>query len=271
MYKLVALDIDGTLLDKNRNISPNTAQTLRAVSKLSDVVLISSRMPSAMRYIQKDCGISDSPLVAYNGGLVLQNDQMLSSTGIDVDIFESILSLNKDLNLHLSLFHSDQWYAPIDDFWSQREIRNTRVNPVFRSNDSVFENWKSENKNPHKIMCMGDELKVDEYFERLSKTLENELHLYRSKSTYIEIAPKKISKLSGLEVLLKNIFPKYSMQDIIAYGDNYNDIEMLQNVGMGVAVANAKAEVKAVAQEITDSNKDDGVAKHLQKIFGLKF
>jgi Cof subfamily protein (haloacid dehalogenase superfamily) len=270
MYKIVALDIDGTLLDKNRGISTTTNKTLRAVSKFAHVVLISSRMPVAMSYLQKECGISDNPIVAFNGGLILHKESVLSSTGIDFDTFKTINRLNNDLDLHLSLFHNDEWYAPMDDFWSQREIRNTRVNPVYKSNSQVFEKWNAEDKRPHKIMCMGDENKVDEFFNRLSKEAGNNLHLYRSKPTYIEIAPKQISKLSGLEVLLENIYKDLNKKDIIAYGDNYNDIEMLENVGMGVAVANAKDEVKSIAKEMTDSNINDGVAKHLQKIFRLK-
>lgn len=270
MYKLVALDIDGTLLDKDKSISAKTKTVINAISGSVPVVLISSRMPDAMRYLQKELDILDCPLVAYNGGLVLHRNEILSHTGIEMSTFETVLSENQDLNLHLSLFHNDEWYAPDDDFWSQREIRNTKVEPVFESNQVVFENWKNNHKQPHKIMSMGDETKIDILFNALSKQENEELHLYRSKPTYIEMAPKQISKLSGLEVLLEKIYPDLSLSDVIAYGDNYNDVEMLEKVGMGVAVENAKPEVKAVADEITLSNLEDGVAVHLQKIFNLK-
>jgi hydroxymethylpyrimidine pyrophosphatase-like HAD family hydrolase len=118
---------------------------------------------------------------------------------------------------------------------------------------------------------MGEEEKVDKIYNVLSSKSGESLHLYRSKPTYIEMAPKQISKLTGMGVLLDRLYPDIKLEDIIAYGDNYNDMEMLQHVGFGVAVANAKEEVKAIANEITDANIDDGVAKHLQKIFQLKF
>ncbi len=271
MYKLIALDIDGTLLDKNKAISTKTKSVINAVPGDVPVVLISSRMPEAMRYLQKDLGVLDLPLVAFNGGLVLYKNEILSHTGIDFLTFKTVLRQNEDLNLHLSLFHNDEWYAPQDDFWSQREIRNTKVEPVFKSNEQVYHDWKAYNKEPHKIMCMGEEYKVDELFKRLSQIENDSLHLYRSKPTYIEMAPRQISKLSGLEVLLQKIYPELKLNDIIAYGDNYNDIEMLKNVGLGVAVDNAKTEVKTVADEITQSNLQDGVALHLEKIFQLKF
>lgn len=271
MYKLIALDIDGTLLDKSKAISPKTKSVINAIPDTVPVVLISSRMPDAMRYLQKDLNILDLPLVAFNGGLVLHKNEILSHTGIDFLTFKTVLEQNIDLNLHLSLFHNDEWFAPQDDFWSQREIRNTKVKPIFKSNAQVYHDWKVYNKEPHKIMCMGEEHKVDELFNRLSQIESNSLHLYRSKPSYIEMAPRQTSKLSGLEVLLQKIYPELELSDIIAYGDNYNDIEMLERVGMGVAVDNAKIEVKAVADEITQSNLQDGVALHLEKIFQLKF
>ena len=91
--------------------------------------------------------------------------------------------------------------------------------------------------------------------------------LYRSKPTYIEISHKSISKKTGIEVLLKNCYPALSMKNVVAFGDNYNDIEMLEAVGLGIAVANANKEVLAIADIITDSNKDDGVVKAIQEFF----
>jgi Cof subfamily protein (haloacid dehalogenase superfamily) len=271
MYKLIAVDIDGTLLNKDKAISPKTTSVFNAIPSHIPVVLISSRMPEAMRYLQRDLNIADKPIVAFNGGLVLNQNEILSHTGIDFNTFKTVLEQNEDLDLHLSLFHNDEWFAPVDDFWTQREIKNTKVNPVLKSNQEVFDLWKIHNKEPHKIMCMGEEAKVDEMFNRLLALEGNSLHLYRSKPTYIEMAPRQISKLSGLKVLLQKLYPKLELTDIIAYGDNYNDIEMLENVGMGVAVNNAKKEVKTIADEITQSNLEDGVAQHLEKIYQLKF
>jgi hydroxymethylpyrimidine pyrophosphatase-like HAD family hydrolase len=93
-----------------------------------------------------------------------------------------------------------------------------------------------------------------------------ELNAYRSKPTYLEISSKQISKLSALSFLLEQNFP-VSLEEVIAFGDNYNDIEMIQGVGLGVAVGNAKEEVKAVANRLTLSNLEDGVAVVLEEVF----
>ena len=80
-------------------------------------------------------------------------------------------------------------------------------------------------------------------------------------------ANKKISKLTGIQELLATRYPKYNLENCIAFGDNYNDIEMLKAVKVGVAVGNAKPEVLEIADDVTAINKQDGVAKSISKYF----
>jgi hydroxymethylpyrimidine pyrophosphatase-like HAD family hydrolase len=103
-------------------------------------------------------------------------------------------------------------------------------------------------------------------FQFLNENYGDKLHVYRSKETYIEVANKQISKLTAIEYLLKNHF-NLSIEETVAFGDNYNDVEMINGVGMGVAVANAREETKKVANKITDASIDDGVAKTLEELF----
>ncbi len=267
MYKLIALDIDGTLLNHEKAISQRTKQIIESISSSIKIILISSRMPKAMRYLQEELNVLDMPLVAYNGGLIVSNEKNMSSIGIDFPAFRAILDFNEDFKLHLSLYHNDEWYAPQMDFWTEREERNTQSRAVLKDNELVFEQWKKESKLPHKIMCMGEEQKVDEYYHLLDAHLGHSIHLYRSKPTYIEISPIGTDKFQGLKLLIDQAFPSIDLNEVIAYGDNYNDIEMIENVGLGVAVGNAISEVKAVANHITASNKNEGVAMHLEKLF----
>jgi hydroxymethylpyrimidine pyrophosphatase-like HAD family hydrolase len=82
----------------------------------------------------------------------------------------------------------------------------------------------------------------------------------------LEIAPKPISKATGLKKILDQGYA-IEMNEVVAFGDGYNDIDLLQQVGWGVAVENAFPEVKAVANEITKHHKEDGVASTLARIF----
>ncbi len=266
-FQLIFTDIDGTLLNKDRELSELTIETIQALKDKLPFVLISSRMPDAMRHLQQQLKIENQPLIAYNGGLILDQEQVLSSTEISLPQIEKIVEYNQNfVGVHLSFYQKDDWYVPKMDYWAEREYRNTKVKPLVLGNNKVLKKWTKTKFGAHKIMCMGEEEKINQLFNFLTESLGEELHLYRSKPTYIEIAPKQISKLTAIDLLLEE---KYQLQrqHVMAFGDNYNDLEMLKNVGMGVAVENARSEVIAIANATTSAAKEDGVAKYLRSQF----
>jgi Cof subfamily protein (haloacid dehalogenase superfamily) len=272
-WKLVCSDIDGTLLDKDRQLSQRTIDILKDIKDRLPVVLISSRMPKAMRHLQEELDILTHPLISFNGGLVLDYSsgvaEVLSSIEIPVNVAEVIIAFSKGSSIHTSLYHNDEWYVAKLDYWAEREMNNTKVEPEVADLKSVCEKWKSDNKGAHKIMCMGDASDILLLYNYLIMHHSQTVHVYRSKDTYIEIASKKISKLLALDFLLNHSYD-INLSEVVAFGDNYNDEEMIGGVGMGVAVGNAKDEVKAVSNAITKSNKEDGVAIFLEELFGQK-
>lgn len=268
-FKMLCTDIDGTLLNKQRELSAATIYEIKKIKDLIPVVLISSRMPKAMKHLQEELDILDHPLIAYNGGLITYKDEVLESTEIDISVLEKLIEYSSKTSIHISLYNNDSWYVPQMDYWAQREINNTKVNPILQPISETLNQWKATKNGAHKIMCMGAENEIDFLFKKLEDEHFDDIILYRSKPTYIEIANKKISKETAIKTLLSNIYPEIGMQDILAFGDNYNDIEMLKAVGIGVAVENAKEEVKKVAKDVTKKNIDDGVAFYIQKHFSI--
>lgn len=267
-YKIIFSDIDGTLLNHDRELSELTINVFQQLQKEVPVVLISSRMPQAMRHLQEQLQISHQPLICYNGGLVLVDGKVASSTEIPFPILEKLVEFNKDQGCHLSLYHNEDWFVPEMDFWALREQNNTKVSPQVASSLEVLKQWKLDNRSAHKVMCMGEETQIDTIVDFLQKHFSEQLHLYRSKPTYLEIASKEVSKLTAISILLSDVFELH-LNDVIAFGDNYNDYEMLKAVGMGIAVGNAKPEILEIAKEITFHGKEDGVARSLQKLFNL--
>ena len=265
-YKLICSDIDGTLLGKNRELSQMTIREVQRVSPIP-FVLISSRMPKAMRHLQSQLGNVTMPLIAYNGGLVLHNNQVLHSAFIDNSVLEAVIDLCKKTTIHLSLYFEDEWYVPSMDSWANKEVHNTKVTPTIKASKSVLRDWKNEGKGAHKIMCMGDETEMDILYKALENSFSREIMCYRSKPTYIEISHRSVSKKTAIDVLLNSCYTNITMENVVAFGDNYNDIEMLKAVGLGVAVSNAIEEVLQIANKITDTNKNDGVAKFIQELF----
>ncbi|WP_299210810.1 Cof-type HAD-IIB family hydrolase [uncultured Aquimarina sp.] len=262
-HRIVFSDIDGTLLNAERELSDFTISEIKRIKDTIPVILISSRMPSAMTHLQEELNITHLPLICYNGGLILVDKKPIHSTFIAPNIIQKLHTFNKDNLFHISLYHDDDWFVPQMDFWANREAQNTKVTPVVKSTKEVIENWKTKSKGAHKIMCMGDEKYIDQAFRFLETNFSNTLHLYRSKPTYIEVAHKSISKLTAIELLL-NTHYKISLSDAVAFGDNYNDIAMIKAVGTGVAVANAKPETLKIADVVTLSGKEDGVATYIK-------
>lgn len=267
--KIIFSDVDGTLLDGNRTISDLTIYEVNRLKETVPFVLVSSRMPKQMTYLRELLGIHDTPLIAYNGALVLDQNQVLHSTEIDVSLVEKIVELNEEKfnnKIHISLYHHDLWFVPAYDFWAQREENNTKTRPEISSNREVVSYWKTKNIGAHKIMLMGDIPLIQEMFTTLQNDFSQALHIYRAKDTYIEVADKKVSKLTGIKVLLEEKY-FFDLQQVMAFGDNYNDMEMIQGVKYGIAVGNAREELKKVAYGLTFHHKEDGVAKYLASFF----
>jgi HAD superfamily hydrolase (TIGR01484 family) len=191
---------------------------------------------------------------------------ILDSIQMPLSICTAVLDLANGTNIHVSLFAKNEWYAAAHDQWTEREARITKVSPVIMPMHEVIDKWRSTFSGSHKVMCMGTVAEVDQMYNALNARFSNEVHLYRSKTTYLEIAPKVISKSTALAKIMKERF-KSSLFEVMAFGDNYNDVEMIRDVGLGVAVGNAIPDVKAVAKEITLTSKADGVAVTLEKYF----
>lgn len=263
--KIVFSDIDGTLINSERVFSNATINTIKRIKDEIPVILISSRMPSAIKHLQTSANIENYPLIAYNGGLVMVNNKVVVNNTIPYHIIKDIVTFNAKDSVHISLYNTNDWYVPKEDYWAKREINNTKIIPQILPNNEVLKLWETEKKGAHKIMCMGDPNDIDKIYNYMETHFGNDLHLYRSKNTYIEIAAKHISKKTAVEYILENVYSEINLESAAAFGDNFNDIEMLEAVGIGVAVANAKPEVISVANYTTLAGKEDGVAHFLNK------
>ena len=206
--RAICTDIDGTLLDSRRELSHNTIEVIRKLSPLMPVVLASSRMPSAMRHLQNELGILEHPLICYNGGYVLRYDSageadVLYSAYIPLAICEKILTLAKTTSVHISLYQQDQWFAPQVDEWTTREATITKVSPIVKPGEEVLDLWQKSSQGAHKIMIMGAAAEIKLLERAFRETFSSEIHVYHSKSTYLELAPKVISKASALAIIVE--------------------------------------------------------------------
>ena len=268
-FKAICTDVDGTLLNAKRELSETTIDTFKGLPQDVWIILASSRMPSAMRHLQLEMAIEQHPLICYNGGYVLSSGLtdpiVLNSTVIPVSVCRGIVSLSKNTDIHVSLYFEEQWYAPAWDQWTERESTITKVKPQIEDPSTVFANWERDGCGAHKVMCMGSPEMIKRMEDELNRDYAQHIHVYRSRSTYLELAPLTVSKATGLTLVGEHC--GFSVTDVIAFGDNYNDVALLETAGHGVAVANSRGEVIRVAKEVTVDSKEDGVARTIRKYF----
>lgn len=201
------------------------------------------------------------PMIAYNGGLVIESDgSIVHDVPILAEDVVTILEACEELGLHGSVYARDDWYIWAEDRWSAREINNTGVQPHPEFARWYLENGLQTQNPPHKIQCMGDASAIAEIQLRLSSN--DQLITYRSKDTYLEICNSGCSKGDAVEAIIRErgIEP----HETYYFGDNYNDISAFSVVGTSIAVANSKPEVLAAATSTTARHHDDGVARFLE-------
>lgn len=261
-YKILCCDLDGTLLTTKSDVSDFTVSEISRISEKLRVILVSARMPQSMTYLQRRLGIEHEPLICYNGAYVLDDKTEISSTEIRLDGVAEIYEMAEKYRIKLGLYHKREWYAEENTERIRKEIRYTQATPHFRNTKDTLADWRNRNIGAHKIMLMGTKITSDTIFPILEKRFGTELHAYRSNDTLIEISPRSVSKLSAIQLVLND---NESLNDIISFGDNYNDIEMIKHSGYGVAVGNARDEVKAIAKSIALPNYEDGVAHFIKE------
>jgi len=261
-FKILCSDLDGTLLSTKSDVSEFTISEISRIKEQTKIILVSARMPQAMTYLQKNLSIADQPIICYNGALVLDGSTQIFSEVIPFEAVEKTYQLAEDQHVKLGLYYHNEWYVEQSTERVKKEIKYTRTTPQFRKTSETLVDWKHRNISAHKIMLMGTKISADKLFPVLTATLGDYMRCYRSNDTLIELAPKSVSKLSAIKLILSL---EQSLADVISFGDNYNDIEMLKYSGLGVAVSNARDEVKAIADHITTKNTEHGVAQFIKQ------
>lgn len=274
-YKVIFSDVDGTLLNKEREISINTVLKIQSIAKKYNIlfVMVSARMPQGMLHLYNQIAL-DFPIICYNGALILKSlhggynpQNIIHSNSINYQAAKELYSQAKSKDLHFSVFSNNSWHTNQMDEWALREENNTRVKAnVCENLETLLLNIEKHNEPIHKLMVMGDAHKIDNYIDFTNNTFSNQIVSYRSKNTYVEISPITSNKAQGCLFLLNHM--AIPSNDTIAFGDNHNDVEMLKAVGLGIAMDNAPDEVKKIAKQIAPSNVHEGVAFKLEEIFG---
>jgi len=266
MYKAVFIDMDGTLLQKDHTISDTTKQIIK---KLLDqgilVVPISARPLHGILPISRQLFPDNIPVVSLNGSYIFLNGEIIYQSSVPL---KEVINVQKEIAPHdvSAMYYSQMdWYAEKDNAHIQKEQKITDVKIKIQPFHLTLKEWEAKKGGPNKILIAGNADLINSIEKKLIDQHGDKLNMSKSKTTYLEVMSLHSSKTKAIEFLLD----KYGIKknEIIAIGDNFNDKEMIEFAGIGVAMGNAPDEIKKVADYITDTNNHDGVAKALNHFF----
>ena len=263
--KLVAVDLDDTLLRDDLTISQFSRDVLQQVQEAGvTVTLATGRMlPSALPYAEQ-LGF-DVPLITYQGALVKNafSGEVLYNCPLSKDVASVVIRYGRKRKVHVNLYVEDKLFVERVTKAGEHYARLAGV--PFTRVDDLEE--LLENDLPYKMLLIDEQQVIDQELEELRDILNEaglEAYLTKSKPTYLEVNHPQATKGAALRKLAEWL--GISREQVAAFGDSYNDLRMLEYAGYGFAVANAYPEVRARARYITASNNEDGVALALQEL-----
>ena len=265
-YRAIALDLDGTLTNHNKEVTPLTRQTLmRAQQDGAHIILASGRPTYGIAPIAECLEIEKYGgfILSYNGGNIIdwQNKKEIFANYLPDEVLPILYNYAKEHGYALLGYDNEEIITETpDDQYVREESRINKMN--IRKVDNLMENLPPH---PTKLLMTGDPTITAMAEEELLEIVGSKMDVFRSAPFFIELVPKGIDKAQSLIRLLNHI--NLTPKDMIAFGDGYNDLSMLKLAGMGVAMANAVPEVRAEADYITLSNEEDGVATAIEKFF----
>ncbi|MNB81897.1 Sugar phosphatase YidA [compost metagenome] len=260
MYKLIAIDIDDTLINDDKEVTPATQKALEAAVAAGVVVtLATGRAYASAQAIARQTGLN-VPIITYQGALVknLLDEKVLYERYVPQDAVRKLFEYCIEHNLHLQTYIDDKLYSREEN---QKLIDYAALN---KTQYYIEPDWKKllDYQTP-KLLIIDDPDFLDELAPKLHELLGEEVHITKSKPHFLEIMHKEGTKGLALEFLAD--YFKCDLSQTIAVGDSWNDHEMLETAGLGVAMANAIPALKEIANYVTASNNEDGVKQVIDK------
>lgn len=259
-YRLIAADMDGTLLDDAKNITPgNLAAIKNAMADGTIFAFSTGRPPIAVEPYRRIIG-ENVPVIAYNGAMIVtgENNIFFNQT-LTKEQSRIILKYVKKYNTMACIWSNNRLYVTESGARADRYKINVMTEPLlFDDPDTII------NQGITKFLWYDTAKRTALFRKELTKPLgELGITVCPSTNEYLEFFSSNVSKALSLERLAVHFNIK--REEIIAFGDNFNDLEMIKYAGLGVAMQNAPDGVKAAADFITLSNNEDGIAYALSK------
>ena len=264
-YRLCAVDLDDTLLGPDHRISECNVRAVQAtVARGVTVVLASGRMHEATLRYAEQLGL-ETPIISYNGAMV-----KLPSTGeewlherVPADLAATVMDYAEERGLQLNFYLNGLVYTAAYTKWMQ--LYHERTQCPYEVMPSLYTAMRGQS--PTKLIIVDTPEYTNSLVPGFRKQFAGKLYVTKSTDEYLEFMPADANKGAALALVAERL--GITAAETMAIGDSFNDIPMVQWAGLGLAVANAKPELQAVADRIIGRYDEDGVGIALDEIFGF--
>lgn len=265
-YKILVLDLDGTLTDSNKKITlRNKEALLRAQQKGVKVVLASGRPTYGIAPLADELQLEryGGYVLSYNGGEIIdwKTKDLLYANVLPNEVIPQLHTCAQKHDMALLSYDGDYVVTerPTDEYVQKEAFIN-------KMEVRLCESFLKEVPLPlPKCLIVGNPDRLVAVEAELSILLQGVISVYRSEPFFLELVPLGIDKARSLSVLLNHV--ELTREEMVAIGDGYNDLSMIEFAGMGVAMGNAQEPVRKAARYVTATNDEDGVALAVERFF----
>lgn len=286
MYKLIAIDLDGTLLNSYGEITQENKNAIKyALDKGVEVVLASGRDPKTMEKISNELGIKNF-LIAGNGASVydIKQEENIYENFLEIRKALEIIRICKENSIFLSVYTTKGIITEglkynIKVFNNENNSRPNRKRTNIEIVKDIYEYVESNRPNILKIIiCDESKIIFNNIIEKMKNVRDVEVldveHMskkiikigteeYSVEYFYTEVTNKDANKWSAIEFLIEKL--KIKKEEVICIGDNMNDLQMIKNAGIGIVMKDSALEKQKIGDFVTEDNNSNGVAKAIYR------
>lgn len=265
MIKLIAIDLDGTLLTDKKEVSLRNKETLKkAKAHGVKIVLCTGRPLMAIRpYLELlDLRQAGDYSITFNGGLVQKNDsgEIVEKVTLTKDDVTELIALAKEMNMPLDIL-SDEIVLCLPTSTTYHTIYPS-LNPLLTYKEATEAELSTYTLFNKAVTAYDQEL-LDQWIANIPASIKEKFEVIKTRNNLLEFMPKGVTKAAGIARLAADL--GITQAEVMAIGDEENDLSMVEYAKVGVAMDNAVPVVKAAADFITTTNEEDGVARAIEK------
>lgn len=260
--KAIFFDLDGTLLNQEHQISPFNQRVLSVLMKKGKYIcLASGRTYHSMLPFYHTLKLT-TPLISYNGAKVVYQKEEIDETPLPPEVVDHLLDISRIQQLHLNLYHQEVWYTERpDSLESRRYSEIAHLLPQYLNMDILA------GQSFTKALFIAPAEQILAIKPLVEERLHGQISTTSSMRNFLEILAPQVNKGQAIKKVCAYL--NIDLKETMAFGDGLNDLEMIKTVQCGVAMGNARSQLKTVADDTALFNTEDGVGQYLNSYYNL--